>query len=105
MLLSPHFRFLIKRGVSKVTCTDAALLPRGCTDVICCVLLFLAIVGYVAVGIVGEPREGRGLRLLWWEGPGRHRLWGTGWYCGYKVTEPQCPWVSPQPGPMETLGR
>nr|XP_048302435.1 choline transporter-like protein 2 isoform X2 [Myodes glareolus] len=34
---------------------------RGCTDVICCVLLFLAIVGYVAVGIVawthGDPRK------------------------------------------------
>lgn len=44
--------------MSKVTCTDAALLPRGCTDVICCVLLFLAIVGYVAVGIVGELGKG-----------------------------------------------
>lgn len=61
MLLSPHFRFLIKRGVSKVTCTDAALLPRGCTDVICCVLLFLAIVGYVAVGIIGELGKGEDL--------------------------------------------
>ncbi|XP_038179229.1 choline transporter-like protein 2 isoform X3 [Arvicola amphibius] len=34
---------------------------RGCTDVVCCVLLFLAIVGYVAVGIVawthGDPRK------------------------------------------------
>ncbi|ERE75842.1 choline transporter-like protein 2 isoform 2, partial [Cricetulus griseus] len=34
---------------------------RGCTDVICCVLFFLAIVGYVAVGIVawthGDPRK------------------------------------------------
>ncbi|XP_021061928.1 choline transporter-like protein 2 isoform X2 [Mus pahari] len=34
---------------------------RGCTDVICCVLLFLAIVGYVAVGIIawthGDPRK------------------------------------------------
>ncbi|KAM4857164.1 choline transporter-like protein 2 isoform 4-T4 [Urocitellus parryii] len=34
---------------------------RGCTDVICCVLLLLAIVGYVAVGIVawthGDPRK------------------------------------------------
>lgn len=26
---------------------------RGCTDVVCCVLLVLAIVGYVVVGIVG----------------------------------------------------
>ncbi|XP_052044885.1 choline transporter-like protein 2 isoform X2 [Apodemus sylvaticus] len=34
---------------------------RGCTDVICCVLLFLAIIGYVAVGIIawthGDPRK------------------------------------------------
>ncbi|KAG3280333.1 solute carrier family 44 member 2, transcript variant X4 [Ictidomys tridecemlineatus] len=34
---------------------------RGCTDVICCVLLLLAIVGYVAVGIIawthGDPRK------------------------------------------------
>ncbi|TEA33224.1 hypothetical protein DBR06_SOUSAS8010078, partial [Sousa chinensis] len=37
------------------------LLPRGCTDVICCVFLLLAIVGYVAVGIIawthGDPRK------------------------------------------------
>ncbi|KAB0400202.1 hypothetical protein E2I00_009490, partial [Balaenoptera physalus] len=31
---------------------------RGCTDVICCVFLLLAIVGYVAVGIIGEQRRG-----------------------------------------------
>ncbi|XP_053439242.1 choline transporter-like protein 2 isoform X2 [Nycticebus coucang] len=34
---------------------------RGCTDVICCVFLLLAIVGYVAVGIIawtyGDPRK------------------------------------------------
>uniref|UniRef100_A0A8C2W4Y0 Choline transporter-like protein n=1 Tax=Chinchilla lanigera TaxID=34839 RepID=A0A8C2W4Y0_CHILA len=34
---------------------------RGCTDVLCCVLLFLAIVGYVAVGLIawthGDPRK------------------------------------------------
>ncbi|XP_030331146.1 choline transporter-like protein 2 isoform X2 [Strigops habroptila] len=34
---------------------------RGCTDVICCILLVLAIAGYVAVGIVawsyGDPRK------------------------------------------------
>uniref|UniRef100_A0A2K5JPQ3 Choline transporter-like protein n=1 Tax=Colobus angolensis palliatus TaxID=336983 RepID=A0A2K5JPQ3_COLAP len=39
----------------------APLLPRGCTDVICCVFLLLAIVGYVAVGIIawthGDPRK------------------------------------------------
>ncbi|XP_056366097.1 choline transporter-like protein 2 isoform X1 [Oenanthe melanoleuca] len=34
---------------------------RGCTDIICCVLLLLAIVGYVVVGVVawthGDPRK------------------------------------------------
>ncbi|XP_054509631.2 choline transporter-like protein 2 isoform X2 [Agelaius phoeniceus] len=34
---------------------------RGCTDIICCVLLVLAIVGYVVVGVVawthGDPRK------------------------------------------------
>uniref|UniRef100_A0A8I5U8P1 Choline transporter-like protein n=1 Tax=Pongo abelii TaxID=9601 RepID=A0A8I5U8P1_PONAB len=39
----------------------ATLLPRGCTDVICCVFLLVAIVGYVAVGIIawthGDPRK------------------------------------------------
>ncbi|NXA43297.1 CTL2 protein, partial [Eudromia elegans] len=34
---------------------------RGCTDIICCVLLVVAIVGYVAVGVVawthGDPRK------------------------------------------------
>ncbi|XP_060037710.1 choline transporter-like protein 2 isoform X1 [Erinaceus europaeus] len=34
---------------------------RGCTDVICCVFLLLAIVGYVAVGVIawthGDPRK------------------------------------------------
>uniref|UniRef100_A0A8B9F727 Choline transporter-like protein 2 n=1 Tax=Amazona collaria TaxID=241587 RepID=A0A8B9F727_9PSIT len=34
---------------------------RGCTDIICCVLLVLAIAGYVVVGIVawsyGDPRK------------------------------------------------
>uniref|UniRef100_A0A8C4LNK5 Choline transporter-like protein n=1 Tax=Equus asinus asinus TaxID=83772 RepID=A0A8C4LNK5_EQUAS len=38
-----------------------SLAPRGCTDVICCVFLLLAIVGYVAVGIIawtrGDPRK------------------------------------------------
>ena len=42
-------------------------LHRGCTDIICCVFLFLAIVGYVAVGIIGKRRRG----------------WGGGsWVCG-----------------------
>uniref|UniRef100_A0A2K6LR70 Choline transporter-like protein n=1 Tax=Rhinopithecus bieti TaxID=61621 RepID=A0A2K6LR70_RHIBE len=39
----------------------APLLPRGCTDIICCIFLLLAIVGYVAVGIIawthGDPRK------------------------------------------------
>lgn len=26
---------------------------RGCTDIICCILLLIAIVGYVIVGVVG----------------------------------------------------
>ncbi|XP_015265930.1 PREDICTED: choline transporter-like protein 2, partial [Gekko japonicus] len=34
---------------------------RGCTDIICCVLLMVAVVGYVAVGVVawsqGDPRK------------------------------------------------
>ncbi|XP_069460393.1 choline transporter-like protein 2 isoform X2 [Ambystoma mexicanum] len=34
---------------------------RGCTDIICCILLFIAIIGYFAVGIVawthGDPRK------------------------------------------------
>ncbi|KYO40299.1 choline transporter-like protein 2 isoform X2 [Alligator mississippiensis] len=34
---------------------------RGCTDIICCILLFLAIIGYVIVGVVawthGDPRK------------------------------------------------
>uniref|UniRef100_A0A2K6LQZ6 Choline transporter-like protein n=1 Tax=Rhinopithecus bieti TaxID=61621 RepID=A0A2K6LQZ6_RHIBE len=35
--------------------------PPGCTDIICCIFLLLAIVGYVAVGIIawthGDPRK------------------------------------------------
>ncbi|MEE6527286.1 hypothetical protein FKM82_028560, partial [Ascaphus truei] len=34
---------------------------RGCTDILCCILIVLAIVAYVAVGIVawtyGDPRK------------------------------------------------
>lgn len=29
-------------------------LYRGCTDIICCIIFVLAILGYVAVGILGE---------------------------------------------------
>ena len=39
-------------------------LHRGCTDIICCVFLFLAIVGYVAVGIIGKQTRG-------WDGGSR----------------------------------
>lgn len=63
--------------MSKVTCTDAALLPRGCTDVICCVLLFLAIVGYVAVGIIGELGKGEDLGFWGGEGTGSGAQGGT----------------------------
>uniref|UniRef100_A0A5F4W438 Choline transporter-like protein n=1 Tax=Callithrix jacchus TaxID=9483 RepID=A0A5F4W438_CALJA len=46
---------------TKTPLNTAPLLPRGCTDVICCVFLLLAIVGYVAVGIIawthGDPRK------------------------------------------------
>uniref|UniRef100_A0A2K5JPT7 Choline transporter-like protein n=1 Tax=Colobus angolensis palliatus TaxID=336983 RepID=A0A2K5JPT7_COLAP len=46
---------------TKASPNAAPLLPRGCTDVICCVFLLLAIVGYVAVGIIawthGDPRK------------------------------------------------
>ncbi len=31
-----------------------SLLHRGCTDIICCIIFVVAIVGYVAVGILGE---------------------------------------------------
>ncbi|XP_034750511.1 choline transporter-like protein 2 [Etheostoma cragini] len=34
---------------------------RGCTDIVCCILFVIAIVGYVAVGILawsqGDPRK------------------------------------------------
>ncbi|KAK2506055.1 hypothetical protein MC885_011783 [Smutsia gigantea] len=32
---------------------------RGCTDIICCVFLLVAIVGYVAVGIIGVWKKGQ----------------------------------------------
>ena len=37
-----------------------SLVPRGCTDIICCVFLLLAIVGYVAVGVIGEWKRAQG---------------------------------------------
>ena len=39
--------------------------PRSCTDIICCVLFFLFILGYIAVGILGEFLAGQS--------------WGSGW--------------------------
>ncbi|XP_061521098.1 choline transporter-like protein 4 isoform X1 [Phycodurus eques] len=47
---------------------------RGCTDIICCVLFFAVILGYLAVGI-----------LAWLYGDPRQVLYprnSTGWFCG-----------------------
>ncbi|KAM6899932.1 choline transporter-like protein 4 [Xenentodon cancila] len=47
---------------------------RGCTDVICCVLFLVVILGYIVVGI-----------LAWLYGDPRHILYprnSTGWFCG-----------------------
>uniref|UniRef100_A0A8C1JPL0 Choline transporter-like protein n=1 Tax=Cyprinus carpio TaxID=7962 RepID=A0A8C1JPL0_CYPCA len=49
---------VILKGVA----TDCfSLLHRGCTDIICCIFFIVAIVGYVAVGILawthGDPRK------------------------------------------------
>lgn len=76
-------------------CRLSSLLPRGCTDIICCVALLLAIVGYVAVGIIGEeaPRD----RLP--PPPGRRGEAGAG--SGGTFTA----WSCPQLGPTETLAR
>ena len=46
--------------------------PRGCTDVLCCVLLLLAVLGYVAVGIVGTWGGGG---VVWGREVG---VWGWG---------------------------
>ncbi|MBZ3889211.1 Choline transporter-like protein 4 [Sciurus carolinensis] len=41
--------------------SDSHFSPRGCTDVICCVIFLLFILGYIVVGIVawvyGDPRQ------------------------------------------------
>ncbi|KAK7906978.1 hypothetical protein WMY93_015590 [Mugilogobius chulae] len=50
------------------------LQKRSCTDIICCVLFVLVILGYLAVGI-----------LAWLYGDPRHVLYprnSTGWFCG-----------------------
>ncbi|XP_034016128.1 choline transporter-like protein 4 [Thalassophryne amazonica] len=47
---------------------------RGCTDIICCILFLVVILGYIAVGV-----------LAWVYGDPRHVLYGrnsTGWFCG-----------------------
>ncbi|KAM4550667.1 choline transporter-like protein 4 [Fundulus diaphanus] len=47
---------------------------RGCTDIICCVLFMVVILGYIGVGI-----------LAWLYGDPRHVLYprnSTGWFCG-----------------------
>lgn len=31
-----------------------SLYSRGCTDIVCCILFILAILGYIAVGILGK---------------------------------------------------
>lgn len=77
-----------------------SLPPQRLLNIICCVFLFLAIVGYVAVGIIGKRRRG-------WDGGswvcGRpHSLWGRPG-AGGGVPSPQHSWIPPQLGPMETL--
>uniref|UniRef100_A0A8C0Y358 Choline transporter-like protein n=1 Tax=Cyprinus carpio carpio TaxID=630221 RepID=A0A8C0Y358_CYPCA len=51
-----------KTPILKGVATDCfSLLHRGCTDIICCIFFIVAIVGYVAVGILawthGDPRK------------------------------------------------
>ncbi|KAM8883156.1 choline transporter-like protein 4 [Synchiropus picturatus] len=50
------------------------LKKRGCTDIICCILFILVILGYIVVGM-----------LAWLYGDPRHVLYprnSTGWFCG-----------------------
>ncbi|KAK9526636.1 hypothetical protein VZT92_015321 [Zoarces viviparus] len=52
---------------------------RGCTDIICCVLFMVVLLGYIAVGI-----------LAWLFGDPRHVLYptnSTGWFCGIGPNE------------------
>uniref|UniRef100_A0A3B5MNX9 Uncharacterized protein n=1 Tax=Xiphophorus couchianus TaxID=32473 RepID=A0A3B5MNX9_9TELE len=47
---------------------------RGCTDIICCILFMIVILGYIGVGM-----------LAWLYGDPRHVLFprnSTGWFCG-----------------------
>lgn len=34
------------------------LVCRGCTDILCCILFIIALLGYFAVGILGKSQEG-----------------------------------------------
>lgn len=50
------------------------ILKRSCTDIICCILFLLVVLGYIVVGI-----------LAWLYGDPRHVLYpknSTGWFCG-----------------------
>ncbi|NXK00914.1 CTL2 protein, partial [Corythaixoides concolor] len=69
---------------------------RGCTDIICCVLLVVAIVGYVVVGVVA-----------WTHGDPRKVIYPTdsrGQFCGQRGTPnayvpiPAPGWLSRRPG-------
>uniref|UniRef100_A0AAQ5YW23 Choline transporter-like protein n=1 Tax=Amphiprion ocellaris TaxID=80972 RepID=A0AAQ5YW23_AMPOC len=65
--------------ISRFLCCDFTGYLRSnwaecCTDIICCVLFLLVVLGYIAVGI-----------LAWLFGDPRHVLYprnSTGWYCG-----------------------
>lgn len=78
-----------------------SLLPRGCTDIICCVFLLVAIVGYVAVGIIGVWKRGQ----VWGSRVGGQAS-GTGMgmvlRSGDAILSLDLP---PQPGPTGTLER
>uniref|UniRef100_A0A8C1VII2 Choline transporter-like protein n=1 Tax=Cyprinus carpio TaxID=7962 RepID=A0A8C1VII2_CYPCA len=66
----------------KHVATDCfSLLHRGCTDIVCCIFFIVAIVGYVAVGI-----------LAWTHGDPRKVIYPTdsmGQYCGEQTSNAQ----------------
>lgn len=72
--------------------------PRGCTDIICCVLLVVAIVGYVVVGVVGTSWGVQG-------GPARPGGALRGLGASGRVVTTVSSSCAPQPGPTGTLGR
>lgn len=64
--------------------------PRSCTDVICCVLFLLFILGYIVVGIVGEFPAAQS--------------WGGGWKAITQGgTIPMAAPYSPCPSPLVIL--